>query len=154
GHALGLTRPNSGHTTLMSGFRLEADGSDLNVMGAWSDISARYLSVGQVLQMHMKGDSWLNLPSAPGGSTLRQRLLGAMPVVDVCGCPETQRTDYCPALSFDIARSGTLSSAPTSPQVCFMTSSAVITPVACTADTPVMVWYYQGAFPTLMIPAR
>jgi len=155
GHALGLTTPNSGHTQNMSGFRLDANNFDLDAMGAWSDVSARYLSVGQVLHMHLRGDSWLNLPSAPGGSTLRQRAAApAFPVIAPCACPETLKRGNCPALSLDIGRAGTLSPPPQFHQVCFMTFSGVTAPIGCGSDTPLTASYFQGHFPEVMDTAR
>jgi Carboxypeptidase regulatory-like domain len=154
GHALGLTTPNSGHTQNMSGFLLDANNFDLDVMGGSSNVSAMYLSVGQVLHMHLKGDSWLNLSSGPGGSTLRQRAMApAFPVIGACYCPESQRTESCPPLRLDIARVGTLSIWTGSPLVCFIEVDSPQAAIGCTSDTPVTAQYYQGHFPDWMVPA-
>jgi len=149
GHALGLLAPNSGHTNNMSGFLLDSDSSDLDVMGAWS-IAPRYLSVGQVIQMHLDARSWLNLPSAADASTLRGRAVTPLiPVVEPCGCPETAATTNCPPLALDIPRGLPLSSAPLLLQVCSIsvTPPPPETPVRCSADTPVTALYFQGASP-------
>jgi hypothetical protein len=160
GHALGLVRPNAGHTNNMSGFRhtvVAGSNVGLDVMDASSEIAGKYFSVGQVLTMHIGGDSWLNLSSGPGGSTLRQRAFPGPPWViqDGCACPENQPAEHCPALKLDVARPGTLATWSGSPQACFLeVFDQPQAPIGCSATpTPVTARYYQGHFPEVMTPA-
>ena len=107
GHALGLMRPDWGHSETYEGFYSNGSGRMLNVMAETSDLPgyARYLSVGQVAWMHFRDDSWLNRPIA-GTSTLRslQAPPGATAFVTACSCPETAATSTCPSLNKDIER--------------------------------------------------
>jgi hypothetical protein len=115
GHALGLIRPNWGHTGTLTGFtRDPATQLGYNLMAENSE-GDLYLSIGQVAQMNLSTQSWLNLPSASDASTLRSRAGAATATVVPCGCPENNATTYCPALSLDVARDGTLQIPPAFP---------------------------------------
>jgi hypothetical protein len=153
GHALGLLRPNSGHINQMSGFRIVSS-QHTNVMESTSLLDSKYFSVGQVMAIHLSTGSWLNMSSALDGSTLRSRLMGIVPIMDACSCPETASTDNCPALNLDISRDGTLSNAPLHLQACSVKVTAPAAPITCgAAATPVIAYYEQGGLPARADPA-
>jgi hypothetical protein len=107
GHALGLTRPDWGHSQTYERFYSNSDGHNLNIMAETNDLPgyAQYLSVGQIAWMHLRDNSWLNRAIA-GTSTIRslQATSGVTPLATVCSCPETAATSDCPAVNTDIAR--------------------------------------------------
>ena len=150
GHALGLTKPASGHTKLMSGFRI-AGGKPLDVMSEWSELTSYYFSPGQVVQMNLSDGSWLNLPSANDGSTVRGRAYApAIPPIGVCGCPETQAGQNCPPLTTDIplGTGVTLSGPPLQLQACSLTVSPPSGAIGCgLPETLVIASYLQGSSP-------
>jgi len=108
GHSLGLQRPMWGHTDGLEGFWGTNPSEPLNLMDSGRALAIAYLSVGQVLRMTIAEESWLNLPSAPNGSTVRQRQApgSSEPLSVPCGCPASEATDDCAALSRDISRTG------------------------------------------------
>jgi hypothetical protein len=125
GHALGLSRPNQGHTDNLPGFfGTGADGwPSLNFM-APPAVVPNYFSVGQVIRMHSDDESWVNLPS--GGSTVRARQLGGTPQVTRCGCPQSEATGDCPRLVADIARAGIVRTTIPSPMACYVKADACV----------------------------
>ena len=130
GHALGLDRPDWGHTNILGGFYKDASGERLNVMYSLAD-TPTYFSVGQAAQMNFGVESFLNASVA--GSSVRSRQageLGAMPVF-VCGCPENTATADCAALNRDIARTGTMTPPPTDVLACTVTAVPASVTVVC-----------------------
>ncbi|MEO7521643.1 MAG: hypothetical protein ABIW79_07495 [Gemmatimonas sp.] len=113
GHALGLLRPQSGHTNGLNGFYEVAEDVPLNVMAGTEQLDSRYFSIGQAARMTLSEDSWVNHPSASDMTTLRQRqsLGGVLPLSVPCGCPETETLPDCPALQTDIERTAMLQTA-------------------------------------------
>ncbi len=111
GHVLGLVYPQWGHTLGMPGFYQSSSTELNNLMASTASTSdtdreRKYLSVGQVVRMHLARESWLNRVSAADGTTLRGRFEGGLPVVTTCPCRETEASDDCPALNLDIVRPG------------------------------------------------
>jgi len=109
GHALGLSRPDWGHSQDYEGFYTAASGQKLNVMAETSALPSgvRYLSVGQVAEMHLGLESWLNRADPVDASTVRTRQAGGGAAITTsCGCPETASTNDCAPLKKDIVRAG------------------------------------------------
>lgn len=130
GHALGLDRPDWGHTNILGGFYKDASGLPLNVMYSLADVPS-YFSVGQAAQMNVGVESFLNTSVA--GSTVRSRqaaALGAMPMF-VCGCPENIATADCAALNRDIVRTGAVTTPTTDVLACTVTATPSAVTVAC-----------------------
>jgi hypothetical protein len=109
GHALGLYRPDWGHSKFYDGFYSTTGGQRLNVMAETDELptGARYLSVGQIANVHLGVESWLNRANGAGSSVRTRQPVAGLPTVSTsCGCPETQATADCAALSTDISRPG------------------------------------------------
>lgn len=142
GHSLGLQRPMWGHTDGLEGFWGTNPTEPLNLMDSGRTLAVAYLSVGQVLRMTIGEESWLNLPSAANGLTVRQRqaAVGAIPVSVPCGCPESAATDDCAAISRDIARAGVMNGATTALLACGTVPVGPLA-VACRASQDISVTF-------------
>lgn len=138
GHALGLLRPNWGHTIGLKGFYEVTPELPLNVMQGTKQLDSRYFSISQAARMTLSKESWINQASAANGTTLRQRQSpgAVLPLSFKCGCPETNALQNCPALATDIVRAFTLQV--DSPDVlsCGVTVSAPAT-MSCSAPVDV-----------------
>lgn len=148
GHALGLDRPDWGHTNILGGFYKDATGERLNVMYSLADTPS-YFSVGQAAQMNLGVESFLNVSVA--GSTVRSRqatALGAMPVF-VCGCPENGATADCAALNRDIVRPGTMTTPTTDVLACTVTAAPSSVTVTCGMTQHVTASITQNGTPAL-----
>ncbi len=145
GHALGLSRPDWGHSEEYIGAYRSSDGLELNVMAAYGvPATQQHLSVGQVAQMHLNAESWLNRPSATDGSTLRERFLTPVaPIISACTCPETASNPDCPALSIDIPREGTLIES-TAIKACTVTPDVTAIDVCVGTSVTVDATFSQG----------
>ena len=105
-----------------------------------------YFSVGQAAEMNLGVESFLNMPSAVDGSTVRSRqaaALGAMPVL-VCGCPEGNATVDCPALNRDIVRSSTTVTPTTYVLACTVTPEQPMLTLTCGDTKQMMATITQG----------
>lgn len=146
GHALGLVRPQSGHTIALEGFY--RDGSEsLNVMYPASLGSPQDFSVGQVFRMTYASESWLNLPSGANNKTSRDRQLAfSVAQVTACGCPHTLALPSCPALNTDIVRTGTLVTTTGSLQACGANITPPATLTCAASKTVIATLLPAGAF--------
>jgi hypothetical protein len=107
GHALGLQRPDWGHTDALPGFYRDSDGNGLNLMAVYVN-TPDYFSAGQAVRMHVSDESWLNTPTGANGTVRsRQAATGITPLVSSCGCPLSLENDDCPRQRIDIVRAGT-----------------------------------------------
>ena len=143
GHALGLDRPDWGHSNVLGGFYKDATGLRVNVMYSLAD-TPTYFSVGQAAQMNAGVESFLNF--AVAGSSVRSRqaaALGSMPVF-VCGCPESSATGDCAALNRDILRPGTLTTPTTDTLACTVTVVPSSVTVSCGGTQHIDAWITQN----------
>ena len=141
GHALGLDRPDWGHTDQVAGFQLSRNGELRNVMAENAN-PATYFSVGQVVQMNVSDKSWVNLPT--GAGSVRSRQLGSLGLAYACGCPETQATADCPMSVLDIHRTNHVNGQPPWRNACRLEAPAKLT-VHCGAYTPITATLWQDA---------
>jgi hypothetical protein len=139
GHALGLSRPDWGHSTSYEGFYTTPAGQKLNVMAETDELPSgvRYLSVGQIAAMHLGAESWLNRANPVDGSTVRTRqpIPGFPTVATSCGCPETQATIDCAALKTDIVRPGVAQGPATWSMPCMVTAAMTTTSLCANKST-------------------
>ncbi len=148
GHALGLFRPDWGHGEEYAGLYKDSSGQQYNVMAQGLPASPQYLSVGQVSQMHLNADSWLNRPSATDGSTLRGRFSApTIPISSACTCPETTANPDCPAMNSDIARSGTVITS-TAVKACTVTPATSAVSLCRGTSVDVSATFSQGGAST------
>ena len=105
GHALGLQRPDWGHTDALPGFYRDGAGNGLNLMAVYNN-TPDYFSAGQVVRMHYSDESWLNWPTGASGTVRSRQVTGGTPLVGSCGCPLSAENKDCPKQRIDIVRAG------------------------------------------------